>query len=830
MTNVVQKNDGLLHWHGALDLSDFNNPSNPLLVSISAHAGSYITTGASLYLSQPLLVVNGTFMNPVDIIINQPSVLQLGPKGNTQGMELGQYQISSFTVYGSLVLQPDFDEISGVSVPHLIVDTLTIPVGGSVNSDQMGYRSMRGPLPGLNAMSGSAGGHAGRGVSTDYYFPNKVAMPLGYGDALYPESMGSGGAPILVSKFSRTPCIPGGVGGGAVHITVAKLSQYGTISATGQITYGPDFTVQIPAGAAGSIWIECTGTRIIDDSSGIFAVYGIASTYPASAGRIKVDYVPGSTSSSVYVTNAYSGAAYGSFAYYDLTGVNVQVQGYSDFNPVVVVASKDFYPGNVPLHSLILNGATVEIPAGNSLDFQKMSLSTPGSKQGISVSGNVTNLPTTLQGVFVREAGHVSYVEANLEVSNGQKIEINGTFSVNGTVVIDAGGSLALGATGNTEGSPKGEFGFPSISVSGELKLFSDLDAGKGVTLRAVTIDIPVSGRLHADYTGYGPGAGKGPAYFDSSSGILYTATHASAGNGTRYPAYGNFMAPSDLGSGGWSASYLDNTNGGGAFAIYVRNLTFIGSISAVGGLHASAGSIYIEAATMFGQPSGTIDVCGSSSVRVAGRLAIRISDDFRFVGPLCAGTYVFLLQDASTLQTQPAYLPGDFYPELVPANSSDDSTVTLSSISFLSAPFVNRVNLYVYDLSGISVINYATISSNTWLMGADATIVNYYDIVVDDFEMSGPVQNYGHIRGTTLTILSTLNLIPDTPYALYSSVTPHQPSVVEFDSIDISGTVIFKGPTHAEGTFVTKYGIKRKEKKGNKDENKKEKKTPKKR
>jgi hypothetical protein len=79
-------------------------------------------------------------------------------------------------------------------------------------------------------------------------------MPFGYGDALYPNSLGSGGAP-RITKDARIPCVPGGAGGGVVRITACDFTNYGTISALGQssMTISAGNVLAVPGGASGSV-------------------------------------------------------------------------------------------------------------------------------------------------------------------------------------------------------------------------------------------------------------------------------------------------------------------------------------------------------------------------------------------------------------------------------------------------------------------------------------------------------------------------------------------------------------------------------------------------
>jgi hypothetical protein len=143
---------------------------------------------------------------------------------------------------------------------------------------------------------------------------------------------------------------------------------------------------------------------------------------------------------------------------------------------------------------------------------------------------------------------------------------------------------------------------------------------GVGVAITASDLTLAAGGLITANGQGYssagsgGAGPGGGQAGFGGGS-------YGGLGSGPSGPAYGNALAPTDLGSAGWSSS-----QGGGAIKLVVSNeFVLDGTISANGECAAdgaSGGSIYIMAGNLSGDgflmANGNAQNCAGGGGRVA--------------------------------------------------------------------------------------------------------------------------------------------------------------------------------------------------------------------
>ena len=123
--------------------------------------------------------------------------------------------------YGELTFNGGDVNVAGkVHVSHGIfdVETLTVPVGGIIKTDSLGYAERSGPGAGG---ANSGGGHGGKGGGS-----NGGGT---YGNMHFPTTLGSGGG-----RNSKTNSIAGGSGGGVISITASDAVHIdGEISADG---------------------------------------------------------------------------------------------------------------------------------------------------------------------------------------------------------------------------------------------------------------------------------------------------------------------------------------------------------------------------------------------------------------------------------------------------------------------------------------------------------------------------------------------------------------------------------------------------------------------
>ncbi|MCB1128561.1 MAG: hypothetical protein KDM81_18845, partial [Verrucomicrobiae bacterium] len=172
---------------------------------------------------------------------------------------------------------------------------------------------------------------------------------------------------------------------------------------------------------------------------------------------------------------------------------------------------------------------------------------------------------------------------------------------------------------------PPGDYEYDALMVrtGATLTLQGDPATGTGVTLRVTGMVVETGATVTATAQGYGAQAGPGAATNDRAGG-----SHGGRGGGTD-PAetYGSAVAPTDLGSGGWSAG------GGGSIKLEVADLLQIdGTLSANGEFGGGAGgSIFIETGRIAGggllQANGGRGQCGACSASIpgggGGRIAI---------------------------------------------------------------------------------------------------------------------------------------------------------------------------------------------------------------
>ncbi|MBI5510296.1 MAG: Ig-like domain-containing protein [Deltaproteobacteria bacterium] len=222
----------------------------------------------------------------------------------------GDYQFNSVTLLsgGHLTHSPTTTHITG-SLPdyesrlHLIVGSLDIQAGGSIDVTGKGYRgggtgagsNARGitlgnvegaPYNGSNTgeAAGSYGGRGGDGLNAA-----KVWAGASYGRFDYPNELGSGGG----GRSSGAAC--GGSGGGFVQIEATSIILDGTIIADGDADACgvPSGTVYSGGGSGGGVRISTTtftgsGTVSADGSG---SVGGAAHHYSGGGGgRIAVTY------------------------------------------------------------------------------------------------------------------------------------------------------------------------------------------------------------------------------------------------------------------------------------------------------------------------------------------------------------------------------------------------------------------------------------------------------------------------------------------------------------------------------------------------------------
>eukprot|EP00026_Physarum_polycephalum_P000120 Phypoly_transcript_00120.p1 GENE.Phypoly_transcript_00120~~Phypoly_transcript_00120.p1 ORF type:complete len:1245 (+),score=158.45 Phypoly_transcript_00120:138-3872(+) len=484
--------------------------------------------------------------------------------------------------------------------------------------------------------------------------------------------------------------------------------------------------------------------------------------------------------------------------------------------PRTIVSSTLFQGSPYPLANVGVAYASIEVGANNYFDFSTTNISTGHNiNSALFISGAVYNATFQTLQVYVLENGVISFANPSLTISGVSVLNIAGEVQGLSSVYVQSAGLLVLNAKGNSAGFEKQHFNFTSLVVDGTLQMIDQ------VFVVAETIIANPNSRIHADFSGSPSGQGISPAFLYSNltEGIC-PAAHASAsltgyvaddnGNVAYRGAYGDFTDPTDLGSGG----YYPGENGGGLVHLTGKSAYFMGQVSALGGSHASGGSININYQTISG--SGSFSACNSDETvfHSNGRVALKATYLF-FNGPVCGGTVYYSSLLNNTLHIQP--LPS--------SNPGLDLPVELTSPSYAQIDYLffgnSNANIYLVNrminndgLLGLNVVN-PVVEARAYFDNRGYArfsqleinqVTNYMDLYVDEMQINSGngVENYGALHGQQLTIAldRQLNLYSHANQSYYSSfqnwsthdVEPMRPCSLRFDYIDVEGYLTIHG------------------------------------
>ena len=331
-------------------------------------------------------------------------------------------------------------------------------------------------------------------------------------------------------------------GGGAIQIEILNnLINNGTVSANGQ-----------NSGSGGSLYIKSKNIS----GAGVFSANGgniFASGYfagPGGGGRVAIYYQNSTFNGVVEVKGgcgSYDGwsqtcAERGSAGLFDTTNDNLHI-----------TSSWQFLKNDGPfdLNKIIVSG-TSKVKSINDTQINANELVLSGSSS-MDVFGNST------------------FIVEKISISDGSTLNMAG----DGKLKV-----LDLSLTGN------------SNLTTGVLKVLD---------IEAENVFISSDSKINVDSRGYGPHSGPGAptnynAFYET---YLDGASYGGVGDSNSLSStYGSSTAPTDFGSGG-DGLYA---YGGGALRMNVTNdFANEGTISAIGGLTSSGGSIYVTAKNLSG-------------------------------------------------------------------------------------------------------------------------------------------------------------------------------------------------------------------------------------
>jgi hypothetical protein len=239
-----------------------------------------------------------------------------------------------------------------------------------------------------------------------------------------------------------------------------------------------------------------------------------------------------------------------------------------------------------------------------------------------------TSLPNS--GLYVYQ--QMSYSQGSALHFDSVTLGTNATLTIGGGSTLQVNGLLDLASNAT---ALCGSLYNTTTNAAGEW-------VGVGVTINASNVTVEAGAAISANGQGYTTSAGPGAA---APGNYSAGGSYGGGGSGGSGPTYGDYAAPTDLGSAGGGA-YGGYSAGGGAISLNVSgSLVLDGAISAngfsIGGNNggAAGGSVYITTGTLAG--TGAITANGNDGVDAnggGGRIAVYYVDASGYTGySLCA-------------------------------------------------------------------------------------------------------------------------------------------------------------------------------------------------
>ena len=532
---------------------------------------------------------------------------------------------------------------------HIVCGDLTVEAGGKIDVAGKGYQVKCGPGAGSGQVGGSHAGHGGGAYSQLSNPPQRTI----YGNAEFPETLGSGGSDTSGSS-----------GGGVIRIEASGLvTVNGTVTAAGQNmhVYGVYNTGgnTFGAGAGGSVWISCAdfagkngtvsaaggGSRIVLSDSGTYAASQVGC--PGGGGRLAIHVAQGGT---VDISGMTFSAASGDFKGGTWSGAQTYFDSKVTFEDRYFCDAglgSLWFSDNAFLAALQGDGAlygqvrSVQTLALDSVLFKKgfVRFGEPGTVIDVAgdvvVTGDVARLEIggdvvsnrTHRAEFYTSAPVALNVGGNLFVADGGRLDVRAA-ATNGTdeagAYVDVAGDFTVGAKSS-------------------VYCWSEVENGGSPLFKAANVVIEEGALVSADARGFGGGwaysnatvvrsYGFGPGGAKCGSGGATTVAGAGhGGNGGNATASRGGLAnddpyhPTFPGSGGgasWKYTCFGGA-GGGVVNIAATNAIVVnGTISAngekcTGGSTSSGagGTVLLSAPNVSGAATGCISARGAESL-----------------------------------------------------------------------------------------------------------------------------------------------------------------------------------------------------------------------
>ena len=529
---------------------------------------------------------------------------------------------------------------------------LVVEKGGSIDVQAKGYSANNGPGKADSKSVGAS--HAGHG-GYPYMMSNGTASSrVIYGDAQYPQSIGSGG-----SKRS---------GGGVIRVDASGIVVVnGVVTAAGGNS--SDFKIYNSggnhdgAGSGGSILITCRdfagangtvsvaggGGRIKRDDNGNF--YNDGMSAPGGGGRIAI-HKTGSCAALIsgMTFDAAAGTMHGGTytstnTYFDSTLATEDIRHcnggpgslwFSDMSFLKALDGDGTLSGQlrglpleVSFDSITLNGGIVRFAAEGSIVNVAGDVTLNGANARLEIGGDVTSTRTR-----------------NPEYNSGivpARLNVGGDINLVGGARLDIRSAMT-----NSLGGADGAYG-AFVDVTGTLNIaddscvyvWSDVETGCSPLIRAKNIYVAQDAKVSADhrgfgagwsfrqsvsrlYCGYGPGADK--LGYSGSNRIVAGGGHGGMG-GNWSPQRGgeendDKFLPLLPGSGG-SCPFrygVQGGNGGGAVnMIATESIVIDGTVSANGESCSgdstsggAGGTIFLSAPSVSGSETAVLSARGA--------------------------------------------------------------------------------------------------------------------------------------------------------------------------------------------------------------------------